>query len=101
MSPLRPWLAGLGCLLLAIAGPAQPLAAGRSDRVLVAAPTAVEFPGAEAAAVRIAVQCVDARTGEPLGGAPRLPAPGGVSAPARPRGAGTTGTSRPAGRSAG
>jgi hypothetical protein len=69
MSPLRPWLAGLGSVLLAIAGPAQPLSAGPSDRVLAAAPAAVEFPGAEAAELWITLQRVDARTGDPVGGA--------------------------------
>jgi hypothetical protein len=62
-------LAGLGCLLLAKLSLAQPLHAGPSDRVLAAGPTAVEFPGAEAAELRIAVQRVDARTGEPMRGA--------------------------------
>jgi hypothetical protein len=62
-------LAGLGCLLLANLSLAWPLHAGRSDRLLAAVPTAVVFPGAEAAELRIAVQRVDARTGDPVGGA--------------------------------
>jgi hypothetical protein len=37
--------------------------------VLAAGPTAVEFPGAEAAELRITLQRVDARTGNPVGGA--------------------------------
>jgi len=67
MSPLRPWLAGLGGLLLAIASSAQPLRAGGTGLAPAGGPAALHFARREGQSFQIAVQRVDARTGATAG----------------------------------